>query len=75
MRKITFLVGKLKKYLGFKVMGVSVLSILGISGGGGMKGIIVKMALKGLCVPIKAAIKKLTSGNSKAYKYDFPMNF
>ena len=56
-------------------MGVSVLSILGISGGGGIKGIIVKMALKGLCVPIKAAIKKLTSGNSKAYKYDFPMNF
>ena len=57
-------------------MGVSVLSILGVGGGGGgMKGVIVKMALKGLCVPIKAAIKKLTAGNSKAYKYDFPMNF
>ena len=56
-------------------MGVSVLSILGVDGGACMKGIIVKTALKGLCVPIKATINKLTFGNSKAYKYDFPMDF
>lgn len=75
MRKIIILVGKLNKYLSFKVMGVSVLSILGVDGGGGMKRVIVKKALKILCVPIKAAIKKLTAGCFKAYKYDFPMNF
>ena len=64
------LVTKLSKYLTTKVMGISVMSLLS-GGSGGFKKTIVKMAIKGLCIPIKAAIKKLVPKSAKIINYEF----
>lgn len=70
------LIMKLNKYLNSKVMGISVMTLLGGGGGGGgLKKTMVKMAIKGLCVPIQAVIKKIVPDSGKIFKYDFQCNF